>query len=105
MIDTLDLAERLRAGGFTEQQARTAAGAFGHAPGQQFASKADIDALRLSTRADLDRFGVDLRAELQKGTGALRVELHKEMRDLAWKMAGLLLAQGGAIVALIKLIP
>jgi hypothetical protein len=89
MIDTLDLAERLRAGGFTEQQARTAAGAFGHAPGQQFASKADIDALRLSTRADLDRFGVDLRAELQKGTGALRVELHKEMRDLAWKMAGL----------------
>jgi hypothetical protein len=89
-FDTLEFAERLKAGGFTEQQARAATEAFAKATSQELATKADLDELRHATKADLD---------------GLRVELYREMRELAWKMGGLLLAQGAAIVALVKLLP
>jgi hypothetical protein len=35
----------------------------------------------------------------------LRADLHQELREHTWKMAGLLIAQSAAIVALIKLLP
>jgi hypothetical protein len=89
-FDTLEFAERLKAGGFTEQQARAATEAFAKATSQELATKADLDELRHATKADID---------------GLRVELYREMRELAWKMGGLLLAQGAAIVALVKLLP
>ena len=89
-FDTLEFAERLKAGGFTEQQARAATEAFAKATIQELATKADLDNLRHATKADID---------------GLRVELYREMRELAWKMGGLLLAQGAAIVALVKLLP
>jgi hypothetical protein len=51
-FDTLAFAERLRAGGFTEEQAKAATEAFARATGQQLATKADLDSLeqRLVTR-------------------------------------------------------
>jgi hypothetical protein len=88
--DTLEFAERLKADGFTEQQARAATEAFAKATGQELATKTDLDALRREIKVDMD---------------GLRVEICREMRELAWKMGGLLLAQGAAIVALVKLLP
>jgi transcriptional regulator of met regulon len=131
---TLESAERLKAGGFTEQQARAATEAFAKATGQELATKADLDGLRRDLKADLDELRLATRVdidelrhatkadidelrhatkadidELRHATKAdidgLRVELYREMRELAWKMGGLLLAQGAAIVALVKLLP
>jgi coiled-coil family 90 protein len=111
-FDTLEFAERLKAGGFTEQQARAATEAFAKATSQELATKADLDELRHATKADLDELRHATKAdldELRHATKAdldgLRVELYREMRELAWKMGGLLLAQGAAIVALVKLLP
>ena len=100
-LDTLRLARRFRDAGVPEPQAEIFADAFREQHEAGFAQlatkadlKADIEALRISTKADLERTAAELRAEL-----------HKEMRELAWKMAGLLLAQGAALVALLKLLP
>jgi hypothetical protein len=52
-FDTLEFAERLKAGGFTEQQARAATEAFAKATGQELATKTDLDALRRDLKADI----------------------------------------------------
>ncbi|MEI6986303.1 MAG: hypothetical protein WCK65_09245 [Rhodospirillaceae bacterium] len=53
-FDTLKLADRLQAGGFTAEQARTAAGAFADAmSGSDLATKHDLAELKSELRADL----------------------------------------------------
>ncbi|MFO1127730.1 MAG: hypothetical protein U1E66_04740 [Rhodospirillales bacterium] len=80
-FDTLKLARKLEAGGFTHEQATTAAEAFS----DSFREQADV-----ATKSDV----IDLRAEF-----------HRELAAVVWKIAALLLAQAGAIVAILKLLP
>lgn len=80
-FDTLKLARKLETGGFTPQQAASAAEAFA----ESFREQADV-----ATKADV----ADLRAEL-----------HRELGAIVWKIAALLLAQAGGIVALVKFLP
>jgi hypothetical protein len=61
-FDTLEFAERLKAGGFTEQQARAATEAFAKATGQELATKTDLDALRRDLKADVDMLRKDVEA-------------------------------------------
>ena len=42
---------------------------------------------------------------MQSEGNKLRAELHKEVGNLAWKVAGLLVAQAAVIIALIRLLP
>ena len=80
-FDTLKLADQLQAGGFSAEQARTAASAFAEATGgADLATKADI--ANLATKTDL----AEAKAEFLK------------------LMIGAMIAQTGLIVALIKLI-
>ena len=83
-FDTLKFVERLEAGGFTHQQAKAAATAFAEAAGEQdVATRGDIEILR----RDIDVKLSETKAEILK-----------------WAFATAL-AQTGAIVALIKLLP
>lgn len=110
MIDTLALAERLeREYGDNPERARRHARLLGDMVGAgKVATKSGIQELRSEIQHGIGTLRIGMnevehrpRAELHKEIGAVR----SEMGALAWKMAGLLLAQTAAIVALIKLLP
>jgi hypothetical protein len=96
VIDTLALAERLeREYGDDPERARRHARILGDM----------LEAGDVATKRDIQELRTGLHTELREVEERLLAELHKEIGSIAWKMAGLLLAQGAAIVALIKLLP
>ena len=107
-FDTHRFVKRLTESGFTEKQAETLAEEHVALLNTNLATKADIarveagiDALRQETKADIARVeaGVDvLRQETRAAIEAVKVDL------LKW-LFGALIAQGGLIVALVKLLP
>jgi hypothetical protein len=127
-IDTLALAERLeREYGDDPERARRHARILGDmATASDVATKQDIKDLRseigqLRTetqheigqlRTEMHEMETRLRIEVQSEGNKLRAELHREiavlrsdMGNLAWKVAGLLVAQAAVIIALIRLLP
>jgi chromosome segregation ATPase len=63
-------------------------------------------------RTEMHEMEARLRIEIQSEGNKLRAELHREiaavrtdMGNLAWKVAGLLVAQAAVIIALIRLLP
>ena len=81
-FDTYKFVKRLTAHGFTEEQAEVLAAEQVNLLNSNLATKSDIEALRLATKADIET----LKADLMK-----------------W-LIGALIAQGGLIVALVKLL-
>jgi predicted nucleic acid-binding Zn-ribbon protein len=131
-IDTLALAERLeREYGDDPERARRHARILGDmAAASDVATKQDlrIEIGQLRTemqheiaavrgeigqlRTEMHEMEGRLRIEMQSEGNKLRAELHKEiaavrgdMGNLAWKVAGLLVAQAAVIIALIRLLP
>jgi chromosome segregation ATPase len=134
-IDTLALAERLeREYGDDPERARRHARILGDmAAASDVATKQDIKDLRIEIgqlrtemqheiaavrgeigqlRTEMHEMEARLRIEMQSEGNKLRAELHKEiaavrgdMGNLAWKVAGLLVAQAALIIALIRLLP
>ncbi len=88
-FDTHRFVKRLTDCGFTEQQAETLADEHVTLLNGNLATKADIEALRQETKAEIAK--VETRME------AIKADL------LKW-MFGALIAQGGLIVALVKLL-
>ena len=99
-FDTHRFVKRLTESGFTEQQAETLAEEHVALLNANLATKADIarieagmDALRQETTAGMEA----LRQETMVGMEAVKADL------LKW-MFGALIAQGGLVVALVKLL-
>ena len=82
-FDTHRFVKRLTESGFTEKQAETLAEEHVDLLNANLATKADIESLRQETKAAIEAVKVDL---------------------LKW-LFGALIAQGGLIVALVKLLP
>jgi hypothetical protein len=105
-FDTLKLARRLEAGGFTAEQAATAAEALAETAlngTTDLATKADLAAVKADVSAvktDLATVKGEITAELHRELGAVR----REMNAMTWKLAALLIAQAATIVALIRLL-
>ena len=122
-FDTLKLADRLEAGGFTAEQARTFAGALADAvSGSEIATKQDL--ANLTTKADLQAVKADIQAvkaelhalkgDVQATKGdiqTVRSELHAGLAEtkaeiLKW-MVGTIGVQTaailGAVIALMRL--
>ena len=107
-FDTHRFVKRLTESGFTEKQAETLAEEHVALLNANLATKADVarieagmDALRQETKADIARVeaGMDaLRQETKAAIEAVKVDL------LKW-LFGALIAQGGLVVALVKLLP
>ena len=99
-FDTLKLADRLAAGGFTEEQAKTAASALSEAFKDDIATKADIE--RLETKIDM------LESGMNQKLGALETILTQKIdaveSRITIKMGGMLVVAIGIIVSLLKLI-
>jgi chromosome segregation ATPase len=127
-LDTLALAERIeREYGDDPERARRHARILGNmAAASDVATKQDIKDLRSeigqlrtekqheigTLRTEMHEMEARLRLEIQSESNKLRAELHKEiaalrsdMDNLAWKVAGLLVAQAAVIIALIRLLP
>jgi len=88
-FDTHRFVKRLTESGFTEKQAETLADEHVSLLNSNLATKADIEALRQETRAEIAK--VEVRMEAIKS-------------DLLKWLFGALIAQGGLIVALVKLL-
>ena len=124
-FDTHRFVKRLTECGFTEQQAETLADEHVALLNSNLATKvdiaeikadiaeikADMEALRQETKADIEA----LRQETKAGIEALRQETKLEIAKVGTRMEaiksellkwmiGLLIAQGGLIVALVKLL-
>ena len=106
-FDTHRFVKRLTGSGFTERQAETLADEHVALLNANLATKADIaeikadvEALRLETKADI--------AEIKAGMEALRQETKADIAtvkaDLLKWMLGAMIAQGGLVVALVKLL-
>ena len=95
-FDTLKLADRLEAGGFTAAQARTAASAFADAmSGSDLATKADLGEAKAELKADL----VDVEHRLETQITAVRADLAHESASLRAALAHQNTSFGAALAA------
>lgn len=92
-IDTLKLARKLEAGGFTPQQAAAAAEAL-----RECLADATAD---MATKADI----ADVRRDLREMELRLETKMEGVKAEILKWMFGAMAAQTGLIVALIKLLP
>ncbi len=106
-FDTHRFVKRLTDSGFTERQAETLAEEHVALINANLATKvdvaeikADIEALRQQTKADIEALRQQTKADIAKVGG--RIEEAKS-EILKW-IFGALVAQGGLIVALVKLL-
>ncbi len=125
-FDTHRFVKRLTESGFTEKQAETLAEEHVHLLNANLATKADVEAaradiarveagietLRQETRAGIESLRQETKAEIARieaGVEALRQETKAAVEavkvDLLKWLFGALIAQGGLIVALVKLLP
>jgi DNA-binding transcriptional MerR regulator len=88
-LDTLKVARRLQAAGFTEPQAEAVLAAVQEAAGTDLATKADLDAVQVAlkteiaeVRAELKAEIAEVRAELKAEIAEFRAELKAEIADL-----------------------
>ena len=113
-FDTHRFVKRLTESGFTEKQAETLAEEHVALLNANLATKADIagigarvEALRQETRADIARVeaGVEtLRQETKADIARVGARIETAKADLLKWLFGALIAQGGPIVALVKLL-
>lgn len=96
-MDALEVVHGLEKAGFSRPQAEAITEAVERATLGPSAN--------LATKDDLARVETALKAELKQEIAAVHAELHKEIGALAWKAAGLLLAQAAFIIAVLKLTP
>ena len=123
VFDTLKFAERLKAAGVPEAQAKAEAEVISEALAEALSHRdlvtrdhldmriqevcTEIQELRTElhkeiqeVRTEIQELRTEVRTEIQK----VRAEIHQVRAELIRWMAGLMLAQVGAIVALVKLI-
>ena len=117
-FDTHRFVKRLTDSGFTEKQAETLAEEHVALLNDNLATKADtaavqadIEALRLATKADIEALRLATKADtaaVQADIEALRLATKADLAaikaDLLKWMFGAMIAQGGLIVALVKLL-
>ena len=83
VMDTLEFATKLKAGGFTEQQAETQARALADVVEKQLATKRDIDEHEQSLRRDIE----SLRADVKRDIEILRAELKRDLAEVNPRVA------------------
>ena len=89
ILDTLEFATKLKAGGFTEQQAETQARAIAEIVEKQLATRQDVEAWEADLKRDIheseNRLEVrikELEISLRKDIEVLRAEMKKDMTCL-----------------------
>jgi hypothetical protein len=112
-FDTLRMAQRLEAAGFSAPQAAGASEALAEAlVGADLATRADINALRTELKGDIAALRTDLkgdtaalRTEMKGEFGLVRTEIELVRRDITIRLGGMLVLGFGVLAALIRLMP
>ena len=99
-FDTHRFVKRLTESGFTERQAETLADEQVALLNANLATKADIAAVK----ADIAKVRAELKGDIAKVQAELKGDIAKVQADLLKWMIGALIAQGGLVVALVKLL-
>ncbi len=106
-FDTHRFIKRLTGCGFTEQQAETLADEHVALLNGNLATKADLAAVQAdlaAVEAAVKTDLAELKADLAAVEAAVKVDLAELKADLLKWMIGAMIAQGGLIVALVKLL-
>ena len=110
-FDTHRFVKRLTESGFTEEQAETLADEHIALLNGNLVTRADIEAVRADVakveaglKADLAKVETGLKADLAKAEAGLKADIAAVKADLLKWMFGAMIAQGGLIVALVKLL-
>ena len=103
-FDTHRFVKRLTEGGFTEKQAETLAEEQVALLNTNLATKADIANVEAGLKADIAKVEAGLKAEIARVEAGLKTEIEAVKADLLKWMFGAMIAQGGLIVALVKLL-
>jgi hypothetical protein len=98
-LDTLKVARRLQAAGFTEPQAEAVLAAVQEAAaGADLATRADLNALRVELKAEI----ADLRSELRQSELRLEAKLESIKAEILNRVFGLIL--GALVVNIIAIV-
>jgi hypothetical protein len=100
-FDKLAYVDRLKAAGVGEREARALAEGLDQALREEVATKTDLAAAKTELAADIAAVKTELRAEI----AAVRIDLAAVKHDLLRWMVGMVFAQVGLTVALIRLLP
>ena len=106
-FDSHRFVKRLTGSGFTEEQAETLAEEHVALLNANLATKADIETLRRETKADIAKVEVaveTLRLETKADIARVEARIEAVKADLLKWMLGAMIAQGGLVVALVKLL-
>jgi len=94
ILDTLEFATKLKAGGFTEQQAETQARAIAEIVEKQLATRQDVEAWEADLKRDIheseNRLEVrikELEISLRKDIEVLRAEMKKDIAETGRSIA------------------
>lgn len=83
VLDTLAYAEKLKSGGFSEQQAATQAHALAEIIDRQMVTKAEVEAHENNLRRDIEA----LRLEVKRDIEALRLEMKRDVAETNARIA------------------
>ena len=103
-FDTHQFVKRLTEHGFTEEQAEALADEQVNLLNGNLATKADIKALEQATKADIEALRQGTKADIKALEQATKADIANLKVDLLKWMFGAMIAQGGLIVALVKLL-
>ncbi len=106
-FDTHRFIKNLTASGFTEKQAEALANEQVQLLNSNLATKADILALKVDiekVKVDVEKVKGDLELKIESVKGELGLKIEKVKSDLLKWMVMAMIAQGGLIVALLKIL-
>jgi len=103
-VDTLNIYNRLKSTGLSEESAKAIAEIFREAIEENLANKNDLK----TTESNLTKYIESVRTELKKDIEVLRAEVKTEIAEskastIKW-VAGMLVAQAALIATLVKLL-
>jgi hypothetical protein len=102
-FDTLKAARDLEAAGIDSRQAEAIVSTIRQS-GDAVATKSDLEAVRIAMSADLEAARIALRADLDTARSAMRADLAELKSDMLKVAIGIVIANVGLTVTLIKLL-
>ncbi len=102
-FDTLKAARDLEAAGIDSRQAEAIVSTIRQS-GDAVATKSDLEAVRIAMSADVEGARIALRADLDTARSAMRADLAELKSDMLKVAIGIVIANVGLTVTLIKLL-
>lgn len=101
ILDTLEFAAKLKAGGFTEQQAEAQTRAFAEVIEKQLATKGEIEEHESALRRDIEAMRIELKRDIKEAELKLEARMAENKADLTRWIIGAGLLQTSLIAGML----